>query len=191
MLVPNKKPNRFRFLYLARHGQYGEDGSLTELGTRQSRRLARHLADKDIPLDRVWCSTMRRAEETADIVCAEAFPELEPSRSWLLRERLFPGLAVASDHDDDCSAALDVLDRIFRRWMRPSRSERHELLVCHGNVIRAIVTRCIDADVATSWHRMTIYHCSLTELACYDHDDYFLHGMNSHAFFPRELVTIV
>ncbi len=63
-------------LVLARHGQsygnldrsLGPDTDLTGLGCEQARRLGKWLAGQDYDFDAIYCSTLRRARQTAKIV---------------------------------------------------------------------------------------------------------------------------
>lgn len=77
-------------VYFIRHGQSEgnrqrrhcgwSDTPLSELGHQQARAAGEHL--KDIPFDRVYCSDLPRARQTA----ADALPGCEPIYSPLLRE---------------------------------------------------------------------------------------------------------
>ena len=50
----------------------------------------------------------------------------------------------------------------FARFMAPSpAADRHDLVVCHGNVIRWFVTRALAVD-PHAWLGMSIANCSLT-----------------------------
>ena len=51
----------------------------------------------------------------------------------------------------------------FDKYFVPSRdsTDRHDVLVCHGNVIRYFVTRSLRVDTL-SWLQMSIGNCSLT-----------------------------
>lgn len=65
-------------LVLARHGQsmanvdrsLGPDTDLTELGREQAERLGVWLADQGYRFSTIYCSTLRRARQTAEIVNA-------------------------------------------------------------------------------------------------------------------------
>ena len=77
-------------VYLIRHGQSEgnrlslhcgwSDTPLSELGHAQAKAAGVHL--KDIPFDRIYCSDLPRARQTA----ADALPGCEPVYSPLLRE---------------------------------------------------------------------------------------------------------
>jgi serine/threonine-protein phosphatase PGAM5 len=38
---------------------------------------------------------------------------------------------------------------------------RHDILACHGNVIRYLVMKALDVDT-TAWPALSVAHCSLT-----------------------------
>jgi broad specificity phosphatase PhoE len=185
-------PNRHRYLYFVRHGQYvrtpaHRDGELTDLGVRQAERVADRLAS--LPLDAIWSSTMYRAEETAEVIADLHFPHLEVRRSTLLREKLFPcDRQLWRDAPARFRAPEDRLERIASRWLRRSNRERHELIVCHGNVIRAIVTHILGVDV-DAWIRMGTANCGLTRIACRDDGRRMMLSYNETAYLPRDFVT--
>lgn len=187
-----ERPNRHRFLYLVRHGQYirtdeHPDGTLTELGRRQAEALAERF--QALPLDSIWSSTMYRAEETARIVTDNHFPHIELQRSTLLREKIFP-----CDHkhwrnaSKQFKAPEDRIKRISDRWLRRSNRERHEMLVCHGNLIRAIVTNVLGNETE-NWIRMGTIHCGVTRIVCWDDGRKSVLSFNEHSFLPDEYVT--
>lgn len=188
-----QRPNRHRFLYLVRHGQYERtdehpDGTLTELGRRQAEALAERI--QAVPLDAIWSSTMSRAEETAQIVADCHFPHLEVQRSLLLREKLFP---CPPEHWDKAPerhrAPVDRLERIAARWLRRSNRERHELIVCHGNVIRAVVNHVLGNE-ANNWLKMGTHHCGLTRLMCWDDGRTSVVSYNDTGYLPDEYISV-
>ncbi len=189
-----QRPNRHRFLYLVRHGQYlrtdeHPDGTLTELGRRQAEALAERF--QTLPLDAIWSSTMYRAEETAQIVADQHFPHLDLQRSRLLREKIFPCDREHWDKaSDDFKAPQDRLERIAARWIRRSNRERHEMLVCHGNLIRAIVTHILGNEIER-WVRMVTHHCGVTRVACWDNGRTSVLSFNEASFLPDEFITVV
>lgn len=189
-----RRPNRFRFLYFVRHGQYrrtGEhpDGELTEKGVEQAKLLGRHFAERGVTFDVAWTSTMHRAEQTAQVIIDEAYPDLALKRTPLLRERVFPHPNVPARIAPEDLATGEVIDEIFERFVRPSRSERHELITCHGNLIRAILTRAIGAPLDI-WPNMHPCHCGVTTIVCFEHDQYRLLNFNDHTFLPANMTTL-
>ncbi len=54
------------------------------------------------------------------------------------------------------------LERVFARYFGPSAAaDRHEVVVCHGNVIRYLCCRALGVD-PMAWGGMTIANCSIT-----------------------------
>ena len=191
-----QRPNRHRFLYFVRHGQYERteehpDGTLTELGRRQAGALADRL--ETLPLEQVFSSTMYRAQETAQIIVDRQFPHLEVQRSTLLREKLFPCGGDYQELWDNARpqhrAPEDRVDRIAARWLRPSNRERHQMLVCHGNVIRAIVTRIIGNDI-DRWMRFGTLNCGLTRVVCWSDGRISVWSYNETAYLPDEYISV-
>ncbi len=63
---------------------------------------------------------------------------------------------------EETQACRDRLERVFGRLFVPSPDgDRHEILVCHGNVIRWLWCRALGVD-PTAWLGLTIANCSLT-----------------------------
>lgn len=188
-----QRPNRHRFIYLVRHGQYVRtdehpDGTLTELGRRQAELVAERI--QDLPLDAIWSSTMYRAEETAQIIADRHFPHLEVQRSTLLREKLFPcDREFWENAPDRHKAPEDRIDRVASRWLKRSNRERHELLVCHGNVIRAVVTRVL-GNAPTEWIRFGTLNCGLTRIVCWDDGRQSVWSYNETSHMPDEYISM-
>jgi 2,3-bisphosphoglycerate-dependent phosphoglycerate mutase len=85
-----------RTLVLLRHGRSRADDEgvhegrynspLTEVGRDQARRLARRWEDTDVRFDRVVCSSLVRARETAEIVGTALGVTVEVSDLWMERD---------------------------------------------------------------------------------------------------------
>jgi len=61
----------------------------------------------------------------------------------------------------DCQAQLD---RIFAKYFVPATgAPQRDLFVCHGNVIRYLVTRTLGVD-SKAWLEMSVGHTSLTTI---------------------------
>lgn len=184
--------NRYRFVYLIRHGDYVESddhfgGLLTERGKTQAQHLAAPMSK--IPVDAIYSSTMHRAYQTAEILRKEAFPELEVQRTPWLKERKFPGWPTADELDDEeKDQARTMLDKVWDRFFCCSRSERHDVLVCHGNVIRALLTRALEAPLEC-WSHAAVAHCGISQLVCLE-DDVRLISYNERGHLPYRLRAI-
>ncbi|HYQ01833.1 MAG TPA: histidine phosphatase family protein [Polyangiaceae bacterium] len=139
-----------RVLYFVRHGQYHlaegkQQGQLTALGRRQARLLARYFAGLEIAT--IVSSDLARAVETANLLSRE-LGFSRPKRNALLREVMpckVRGVVVpfAKRHE-----ARERIERVMNHFFRPSRAARNEIVVCHGNLIRALVCRLTGAPPA-------------------------------------------
>lgn len=178
-----------RVIYLIRHGQYRVlqpdkmaeddctpalpgaelDGGLTEIGIEQAVLTAQRL--KELSIDAIYTSTMPRAMQTGQIIANE-FPSIRCQQDDLLRECL-PGLTprltvrlnLQSPGLTDRAVegrlqADDVFDRYFRYALR---DDRREVIVCHGNLIRYLVTRALGAPPEL-WTNFDIRNCGISEI---------------------------
>lgn len=180
-----------RELYLVRHGAYDAADprdahagkALTPLGVAQARLLGSRLRGLPFAFDAVLASPMTRARETASVAAAELG----------LAVRLVPDLAectpptrradiMARERPEDLLACAAQFERLATELLRPaaapaggavappvggptaSGATRRELVVCHGNVIRSLVTRALAVD-PEAWLGMSIGHASLTRIA--------------------------
>ena len=173
-----------RILHFVRHGQYVEaSGALTKLGRAQAARVAAELSRGTHTV--IHCSNMPRALETAGIVSKrlgltvrtnELLREVLPTRAPRVR---IPFARRAAD--------WARLSDVELKFLRPAKAEIHEVVVCHGNLIRSLVARVLGTP-RTHWVRMQIYHGSLTTLVCRE-DRVLLQTFNSVAHLPPEQRT--
>ena len=160
-----------RTVWLIRHGEYEhgvdtpDEGGLVALGRQQARLVAARLDGYPVAFTSLQASSMTRARETAAIIAAH-YPELElvlhddirectpTTRREDIMADLEPGEAEA------CEANLAAA---WQRLFVPAAgaTDEHDLVVCHGNVIRWFVTRALEVDPA-AWLGMSIANCSLT-----------------------------
>ncbi len=160
-----------RTLWLIRHGEYEhgvdtpDEGALVALGRQQARLLGARLDGLPVEFSSIQASTMTRARQTGELIAAH-FPQLELGLFDDLREctpttrradvmaDLKPGEAA------DCETALTAA---WGRLFRPASGDRdeHDIVVCHGNVVRWFVTRALDV-APEAWLGMSIANCSLT-----------------------------
>jgi serine/threonine-protein phosphatase PGAM5 len=153
-------------VHLIRHGQYLldpelGDGPLTELGREQAQSAAQHL--RRWPIAQIWASDLQRAVETAQII-SDGLEIGQFKQTRLLREVLptaVPGQRVPLPVR---RAGRRALERVAEEFLQPVRSKRHDLLVCHGNLIRSLVCRVLNAPQA-SWLQLACQHCALTTIA--------------------------
>ena len=56
------------------------------------------------------------------------------------------------------------LDSIVRRFFTHTQQTRHNVFVCHGNLIRALVCKIMNIRLS-KWLDLPIYHASITRFA--------------------------
>lgn len=162
-----------RYLYLVRHGQFDPNektnpsGSLTALGKRQARAVAR--AFKNIPVSAIHVSTLTRAIQTAEPL-VKTFPEAKVSYTHRLLECIPPLVPELREtffrnvSEDDLRRHYWHAERAFSFYVRRTTgADKHEVLIGHGNLIRYLVCRAIDVD-ATAWAAMTSFNCGITRI---------------------------
>lgn len=164
-----------RTLYLLRHGQEErtyrkenpddkQQGPLTEIGRTQATRTAQRLADT--PLTHIHVSTMLRARQTAEPIIA-THPDAFCEEIDLIREVVPSVPDRYADHfhyvTPELAAHFDerITDTYARFFRAATRDEEHILLVCHGNLIRALVGRHLKAG-RDAWIRMSLHNAALT-----------------------------
>jgi serine/threonine-protein phosphatase PGAM5 len=167
-----EKTDGVRTLYLIRHGEYDHADdrdpdvgkALVPLGVAQARILGARLRGLPVEIDSLHSSTMTRARETA-LVIGEEFPDLELQTSRLIRECTPPTWRqdiMADEEEADLAACTQQIEKAYAKYFTPSPgADRHDVIVCHGNVIRYFVTKVLGVDTE-AWLGMSIGNCSLT-----------------------------
>jgi serine/threonine-protein phosphatase PGAM5 len=189
-----------RTLYLVRHGQYRlherDAGGLTHKGETQARMTGKAIAH--LPFTKVISSPVLRAVQTADII-TESLGSTERYEDELLRECI-PSIPLryaayfAGTHPEltesrinDCADKLSIaFEGYFRRNL--ADHDVHELLVCHGNVIRYFVARVLQTD-SDGWSNMIIHNCGITRVLIDSDGQLFLISHNDIGHLPEDLRT--
>lgn len=184
-----------------RHGQYAPEngGKLTSLGREQAQVTGRWIGQQHAgqSFAAMWSSTLPRARETASII-AEALEEQgmpRPRRdgtrvraTGILREGMYTKLAgfdvTLEERDQDRARA----DRAWAQFFKTSRTDRFELVVCHGNLIRYLVCRALKVPVGR-WTRMNSHHCAMTKILVRDTGAVRVVSYNETAHLPPNLIT--
>lgn len=194
-----------RMIYLIRHGQYeskpddGElGGLLTDLGKQQAQLIGSLLSGMEISA--IHCSSMRRANETAEII-AQLIPHIEPDPTPLLweliptipphLEAMFQSMSDQNPHFniDDIPQKREVANQAFYTFFRPSSDEADNLaIVCHGNLIRYLTCLALDINPDT-WSNMYINHCSLTSIMIEPNGSIVLVSYNETGHLPKHMKT--
>lgn len=167
-------PRGVRYVYLIRHGMYDRVDSLDDrvanglsrLGHEQAMLLAERLAALPVKARLLVSSDFTRARETADDIAGVLGMKAE--RDTLIEECSPPSDRPGQDRgrdSADVSSCEAKLRSAWEKYFRPSpEADAHDLLVCHGNVIRWFVNRAMGNDVRR-WASMDIGNASLTIIA--------------------------
>jgi serine/threonine-protein phosphatase PGAM5 len=194
-----------RTIYLIRHGQYANKshddelgGILTDLGREQAQYAGAFLSHMDISA--IHCSSMRRAEETADII-ASMIPNIEPDATDLLWELVptipphleayFEALAERNPQfrAEQVNQKRDVADKAFKTFFHPPAQQDDQIaIVCHGNLIRYLVCQALGVN-PDKWSNMLINHCSVTSIVVEEDAEMILGSYNETGHLPLPLKT--
>ena len=191
-----------RHIYLVRHGQQATPGAaphplgngLTALGRQQARRLARRLAT--LPVNVIHFSTLRRAAETAGFIAAQ-LPDVpvRPSRAlWEIpAANILPAFAhwYGTVTPDQVAQGRARAEAVFQRLFRPVRGrERHEVVVCHGNLIRFCVCQAFHM-APEAWVNLDPHNAGLTEIVVERDGRLRLLSFNDVGHLPPPLRTFL
>ncbi len=163
-----------RTILLVRHGEYDADPAadprlgphLSALGVAQAHLVGARLAGLPGAITGLHVSPLYRARDTAAAI-GEALPGQRFDTVEDLAECTPPTRRAAATKDEkpeELAACQAQLDRVFAAWFKPSPDgERSDLFVCHGNVIRYLVTRALGVD-SKAWLEMSVGHASITKI---------------------------
>ena len=185
--VKHSKP--VRYLYFIRHGQHVSrdgifGGTLTTLGRRQVRLTAKRLAEW--PIQTIHASDLNRAVESAALI-AERLGGLRVQKTPILREVTPLGVGYPSRWK---ARSREMVALIHKRHFRPCRKTRHELFVCHGQVIRSL-TCVVQGLPLTRWGPLATSNCGITRFAVWYNGKVTLLGYNDTGHIPADLITTV
>lgn len=163
-----------RTIVLVRHGNYVADPKadgklgphLSPLGIAQAHLVGARLRALPNRFDDLYVSPLQRARDTAATIGEDL-----PGRAFTvvddLRECTPPtrrAKITADEKPEELAACEAQLDRIFARYFVPAVGAPHtDLFVCHGNVIRNLVTRALGVD-SKAWLEMSLGHASITTI---------------------------
>jgi serine/threonine-protein phosphatase PGAM5 len=167
-------PPALHTIILVRHGQYdsvpgGDERTgmgLSALGVAQARLAGARLAAWPDVIDGLHVSPLLRARETA----AAIGESLAGGRASAIDEDLAECTprtrrteVTMHEKPADMAACGKQFDRLFAHYFTPvaDGKPRTDLLVCHGNVIRSMVTRALGVD-PEAWLEMSVGHASVT-----------------------------
>ncbi|WP_163573662.1 histidine phosphatase family protein [Fodinicola feengrottensis] len=179
---------------MARHGEAGADGELTENGRRQAELLGQRL--DHVPFTAIGHSPLARAAATAATVSA-ALPDVAVHSADLLgdyvpfapeRTELPP---VYSDFLDTFSAT-ELADgpplarAALERYTGPADQDTYELVVTHNFLIGWFVSQALDAP-PSRWLGLNQGNCGLTVLLYRNDRPPSLVTFNDMGHLPPEL----
>jgi serine/threonine-protein phosphatase PGAM5 len=195
---PGKKG--VRTIYLIRHGQYDQSDErdeftgrgLVPLGVAQARLLAARLKSMPVEFTSLTSSTMTRARQTAMVIHRE-FPELELRQSQLICECTPPTWRediMQEESAAETEACVKNIERFFKEFFVPSPDEkdRHDLVVCHGNIIRYFAAKVLHVDTM-SWLQMSISNCSLSIIRITADGTMKLDAFGDYGHIPENMRT--
>ncbi len=189
-----------RTIYLVRHGQYDHADKrdeftgreLVPLGIAQARLLAARLRAMPVRFSSLTSSTMTRARQTAQVIGRE-FTGLELKQDPQISECTPPTWrkdVMAEETADAMAACVKNIEAFFQERFVPSPDtvDRHDIVVCHGNVIRYLVTKALRADTM-SWLQMSISNCSLTIIRILPDGTMRLDAFGDYGHIPENMRT--
>mmetsp|Transcript_29650 Transcript_29650/g.50270 ORF Transcript_29650/g.50270 Transcript_29650/m.50270 type:complete len:274 (-) Transcript_29650:151-972(-) len=198
------------------YGKTDTERKLTELGRKQATRTGERLKaleEKGFipPIKRVVYSTMTRATETHKLISAKLSPEIPRSltpkggadkalrrieASDLIREgAVCPPIPPHQNWKPTPEAFEEDGNRIekgFRSYMKrasPADKEPYStLLVCHGNVIRYFILRCLQLP-PERWLNLTVHNASITLIKVNPSGDVSVKAVGDVGHFDPEDIT--
>ncbi len=139
-------------------------GSLTKLGHYQAVCAAKRLAE--YPVTAIHSSSLNRAKETA-LSIVEKFSGISLKSHHLLKEGLpyVPNVIIKERRLDKYAIKHDKerMEKAFNGFFTPHKIEgdKHEVLVCHGNIIRFFLCKALDVPIE-AWTKFEIFECSIS-----------------------------
>ena len=85
---------------------------------------------------------------------------------------------------------FENIEQAFNKYFVPSPDEnyRHDLIVCHGNVMRYLVTKVLNVETM-SWLQMSITNCSLTIIRIMPDGKMKLDTFSDYGHIPENMRT--
>ncbi|KAJ4426641.1 hypothetical protein ANN_26439, partial [Periplaneta americana] len=199
--VEKIKSKAVRHLILIRHGQYhlsgkcDEERVLTDLGRKQAKFTALRLQELDLPYTRLIRSTMKRANETAEIIL-NTLPNIPVSDCCLLEEGapVPPEPPVGNWKPEPCQFYQDGarIEAAFRKYFyraeKSQEKDSYEILVCHANVIRYFVCRALQFP-PEAWLRLSLHHASITWISVLPSGRVILRNLGDVGHMPPGAIT--
>jgi serine/threonine-protein phosphatase PGAM5 len=205
--IASKTAKATRHIILIRHGQYNLDGStdeenyLTKLGEDQAMGTGRRLKELGITFDSITSSDMTRARQTADLISRTLGQEdLCPVKLDPILQEGAPALPdppISYEQWDPNFYEFYTegarIEAAFRKYIHRADPEQendsHEIIVCHGNVIRYFFCRALQFP-GQAWLRMNVSHASLTVLSILPTGHVVVSSLGDAGHLTAELCTV-
>ena len=157
-----------RTIYFVRHGEYDWQAQppslkrLTPLGKKQAQLTAKRL--RSLPVTAIYSSDLIRAVETAEII-RRNHDGIPYAKRRVLRECALPSpYSFKNVSEERLRAGQKQAAAAFSSFLRPARGhDKHEIIVCHGNLIRYLVSRLL-VDSGDNWSRMGTSNCGISKV---------------------------
>ncbi len=188
-----------RVIVLVRHGSYVDVPAadpalgppLSPLGVAQAHLAGSRLAGLGLKFDAMYVSPLQRARDTAAVIAGDF-----PGQSFQVEDDLAECLAPTRRMEvtktvkpAELAACKARLDRLFDRYFQPARGTEHaELFVCHGGVIRYLVTRALGVDTK-AWLEMSVRNASITQIRVEADGRFKVISVGDDGFIPASLLT--
>ena len=191
---------------------------LTLLGWKQAHQTARRLSP--LKIDVIYTSSLRRTMETARIIalefdgipirpstllweCIPAIPEyaLEWHRkhehvdidSIKIPTEMKPWVGLWGEEIGlkEMEEGFAQAQAAWEQYFTPTRGkDRHEVIVCHGNLMRYFVMRALMVP-PEAWCNTDLYNCGISEITINTDGKTMLFSHNDHGHLPDEMKTLV
>jgi serine/threonine-protein phosphatase PGAM5 len=127
------------------------------------------------------------------MVIQREFPRLELKQSPLICECGPPSWRKAEMTEAEAVEAVECVKNIEQFYREsfipaPAAGDRHELVVCHGNIIRYFVAKALRVDTM-SWLQMSISNCSLTVIRVMSDGKMKLDAFGDYGHIPENMRT--
>ena len=163
-------------LVLARHGQsysnldrsLGPDADLTELGHKQAGQLGKWLIEQGYAFTALYCSTLRRAQQTADIVNKHYGlniifdPDLREAEIQYLDKLPLRENPLDLEHPQFFAAEYEQLcERVTRVTTRilAENSEGQILVIAHGGTLGTMLRSILGTHALLVRTEQAAVHC--------------------------------
>ena len=97
---------------------------------------------------------------------------------------------MAEAQAGETEACVKNIEQFFKESFIPAAAaaDRHELVVCHGNIIRYFAAKALQVDTM-SWMQMSISNCSLTVIRVLPDGKMKLDAFGDYGHIPENMRT--